>query len=101
MRLVQHGSGLGGRDMSLRRCVVVMAATPLLTFGWGATAAGGIAHADEQPPAGFCAAAANIATALQKPTTSVQPAKAKAVLKSLQTNAGSMPSSLKPAIQQL
>jgi hypothetical protein len=87
--------------MSLRHRVAVMAVTPLLTLGWGAIAAAGIAHADEQPPAGFCAAAANIATALQKPTTAVQPAKAKAVVKSLQANADSMPSSLKTAIQQL
>jgi len=73
----------------------------LLTLGTEAIATAGTAHAAEQPPAGFCAAAADIATALQKPTTAVQPAKAKAVVNSLQANASSMPSALKTAIQQL
>src|SRR5438045_7044766 len=89
------------REMSIRRCVAVMALAPLLTLGAGAIATAGIAHAAEQQPAGFCAAAANIATALQKPTTAVQPAKAKAVVNSLQANASSMPSALKTAIQQV
>ena len=89
------------REMSIRRCVAVMALAPLLTLGAGAIATAGIAHAAEQQPAGFCAAAASIATALQKPTTAVQPAKAKAVVKSLQKIAGSMPSALKTASKQL
>src|SRR5436853_3964971 len=89
------------REMSIRRCVAVMALAPLLTLGTGEIATAAIAHSAEQPPAGFCAAAASIATALQKPTTAVQPAKAKAVVKSLQTNAASMPPALKTAIQQL
>src|SRR5438132_6229786 len=91
----------GEREMSIHRCVAVMALAPLLTFGAGAIATAGIAHAAEQQPAGFCAAAASIATALQKPTTAVQPAKAKAVVKSLKANAALMPSALKTAIGQL
>ena len=87
--------------MSMRRCFAVVALAPFLTLAAGAIATGDLAHAAEQPPAGFCAAAANIETALQKPTTAVQPAKAKAVVKSLQANASSMPSALKTTIQQL
>ena len=86
--------------MSTRRCVAVLALAVLLTLGTDAIATADIAHAAE-PPTGFCAAAANIATALQKPTTAVQPAKAKAVVNSLQANASSMPSTLKTTIQQL
>jgi hypothetical protein len=82
--------------MSIRRCVAVMAPAPLL-----ALATAGVAHAAAPPPAGFCTAAASIATALQKPTTAVQPAKAKAVVKSLQASSSSMPSSLNTVIQQL
>ena len=86
--------------MCTRRCVAVLALGALLTFG--TEAIGTLpAHAVEQPPADFCAVAANIATALQKPTTAVQPAKAKAVVKSLQKIAGSMPSALKTASKQL
>ena len=87
--------------MSTRRCVAVLALGALLTLGTSAIATVGIAHAVEQPPAGFCTAAADIATALQKPTTAVQPAKAKTVAESLQANASSMPPALKTAIQQL
>jgi hypothetical protein len=87
--------------MSTRRCVAVLALAGLLTLGTEAIATAGIAHAAEPPPAGFCAAAVDIATALQKPTTAVQPAKAKAVVNSLQANASSMPSALKMTIQQL
>jgi len=87
--------------MSIRRLVAVLTAPALLTLVAGTVTAAGIAHAAEQPPAGFCAAATTIATALQKPTTAVQPAKAKAVVNSLQANASSMPSALKTTIQQL
>ena len=85
--------------MSTRRCAAVLAA--LLMLGTEASATASVARAAAPPPAGFCAAAANIAAALQKPTTSVQPAKAKAVVNSLKANASSMPSALKTAIQQL
>jgi hypothetical protein len=81
--------------MSVRSCVTAMA----LGFGL-VLSAPGAAHADA-PPANFCTAAASVATALQKPTTAVQPAKAKAVVKSLNANAGAMPSALKATIQQL
>jgi hypothetical protein len=82
--------------MSIRRCVAVITLGPLL-----ALASAAVAHAATPPPAGFCAAAAPVATALQKPTTAVQPAKAKAVVKALQANSSSMPSALKTVIQQL
>ena len=82
--------------MSIRRRVAVLALAPLLTI-----TTAGIAHASEEAPPGFCAGAVDIAAALQKPTTAVQPAKAKAVVSSLKANAGAMPSALKATIQQL
>ena len=87
--------------MSTHHYFAVLALAARLTLGTEAIATAHIPHAAEQPPAGFCAAAADIATALQKPTTAVQPAKAKAVVNSLQANASSMPSTLKTTIQQL